>query len=736
MLRPRAVLRPAAVLTVLLTGGLGTAAGLGSVTVGAFNLYTLLSVGVLVWAWVGLGVAAPHRPWPWRWLLLGYSAWVLGDLLWVLENKVLRIGTWPATSDAVYLAGYLALVVGSLAMVRTRRVGRDRTAVLDAAIVAVGVGVPAFSFVIAPAATAADMGVLARVVTTAYPVLDLFLLALLARLLTTPGARTAPYRLLVASLLTTLVTDVAWNVGVVTNGSDYESRWLDLGWLLGYLLLAVATTSPSLRAASGAPPPQAPVVATRRRLLALAAASTLPALTLVAHGLAGGDVPWLSIAAGSVLLSLLVLLRMAGLLEQVQVQAVQLAALARVDGLTGIPNRRTWDHELSRACTTARLDGSPLTVALLDLDRFKRFNDRHGHQAGDRLLRDAAGAWSEVLTGSGGLIARYGGEEFAVLLPGVDTATALPLLRRLRAVTPAAQSFSAGVAAWDPSTDPSRAIGAADDALYEAKRRGRDRLVVAEAEQVHDGLPGWARSARVVLQPVVDVGSGDVSGHEALARFSHDTDVPRVFAQAHEDGFGDLLEAHLVALATAVPGRPVGSLLFVNVSPAALTSHRFWDRLPADLTGVVVELLEERAAGAGVDHADVAAAADGLRGRGATVAVDDLGAGTGDLGRLLAVRPDIVKIDRDVVAGCATDSRRLRLVELVVGLSAAIGARVCAEGVETAADLTALRGCGVHLVQGHHVGRPAEHWSTASAGAAASAASVDEPADRPGVLTP
>ncbi|MGJ7440929.1 EAL domain-containing protein [Aquipuribacter sp. MA13-6] len=706
--------RPAAVAAALLVLGLLTYAAFGSVPVGPFELYTLVSVATVVVAWVGLTIAAPERPWAWRWLLLGYSAWVTGDLVWLVENEVLGLDMWPAWSDLVYLVGYVALAAGALTMVRTRRAGRDRTAVLDAAIVAVGVGVPAFSFVIAPAATAADVGLLGRFVTTAYPLLDLFLLAVLARLLATPGALTAAYRLLIASLAVTLVTDIAWNVGVVSRGTGFESRWLDVGWLLGYVLLALATMSRSLRASAEAPPHHEPVVATRRRLLALAAASTLPAVTLALHGWMFGEVPWLSLAVGSALLSLLVLLRMAGLLEQVQVQAVQLAALARVDGLTGIPNRRTWDHELSRACAAARRDGTPLAVAILDLDRFKRYNDRHGHQAGDRLLREAASAWTEVLDGSGAMLARYGGEEFSVLLPGMDTATALPVLRRLREVTPGAQSFSAGLAVWDPETDPDRAIGAADGALYEAKRRGRDRVVVAHADAVCDGLPGWARSARVVVQPVVDVNDGTVIGHEALARFEHDHDVPRVFAQAHEDGIGDLLEAHLVTLATAVPGRPAGSLLFVNVSPAALASPRFWERLPADLTGVVVELVEERLVGRVEDHDDVAGAAAGLRARGAVVAVDDLGAGTGDLGRLLAVLPDIVKIDREVVSGCATDPRRLRLVELVVGLSAAVGARVCAEGVETAEDLQALRGCGVHLAQGYHLGRPADGWADAT----------------------
>jgi diguanylate cyclase (GGDEF)-like protein len=92
------------------------------------------------------------------------------------------------------------------------------------------------------------------------------------------------------------------------------------------------------------------------------------------------------------LLFLLVVLRIVGLVRQVEEQAEQLAALARHDGLTGMPNRRTWDSELAVAMDRARRDGVPLAVAMLDLDQFKRFNDQYGHQAGDRLLKSATAA--------------------------------------------------------------------------------------------------------------------------------------------------------------------------------------------------------------------------------------------------------------------------------------------------------------------------------------------------------
>jgi diguanylate cyclase (GGDEF)-like protein len=156
----------------------------------------------------------------------------------------------------------------------------------------------------------------------------------------------------------------------------------------------------------------------------------------------------------------------------------RLETSARTDDLTGLPNRRAWDTELPRELARADRDDRPVCVAMLDLDRFKRFNDNRGHQAGDRLLKQAAAAWSSQLRASDTL-ARYGGEEFAVLLPGCTLADAQALLERLRRAMPEDQTVSAGVACWDGDESAEELVGRADAALYRAKRSGRDCLVAA-----------------------------------------------------------------------------------------------------------------------------------------------------------------------------------------------------------------------------------------------------------------
>jgi diguanylate cyclase (GGDEF)-like protein len=156
----------------------------------------------------------------------------------------------------------------------------------------------------------------------------------------------------------------------------------------------------------------------------------------------------------------------------------ELERLARTDELTGLPNRRDWEERLPAELARASRAEQSLCVAMLDLDRFKTYNDNRGHQAGDRLLSEAAEAWLGALRPYD-VLARYGGEEFSLLLPDVDLDDAIALVERLRAATPDGESCSAGLAAWDGAEDAASLVGRADAALYEAKRAGRDRIAVA-----------------------------------------------------------------------------------------------------------------------------------------------------------------------------------------------------------------------------------------------------------------
>jgi diguanylate cyclase (GGDEF)-like protein len=197
-------------------------------------------------------------------------------------------------------------------------------------------------------------------------------------------------------------------------------------------------------------------------------------------------------ALGSFALLVLVALMFAGPLLRMLGDFRRVASQATTDALTGIANRRSFDEELALEWRRAHRIGDSFAVVLLDLDDFKRVNDTHGHPAGDAVLRSIG----EVL-GSGvrqiDLAARYGGEEFVVLVPESDLTGATQLAKRLRLAVSKARTelpdgkllkvtASFGVAAKGDLSSAEQLIAAADDALYEAKRAGKNRVVAAGAE--------------------------------------------------------------------------------------------------------------------------------------------------------------------------------------------------------------------------------------------------------------
>jgi EAL domain-containing protein (putative c-di-GMP-specific phosphodiesterase class I) len=147
--------------------------------------------------------------------------------------------------------------------------------------------------------------------------------------------------------------------------------------------------------------------------------------------------------------------------------------------------------------------------------------------------------------------------------------------------------------------------------------------------------------------------------------------------------------------------------VFVNVSERAMRSRRFWESLPVDLTGVVVELHELRD---GLDDRTVGLYLDRFRASGARVGLDDLGVDTTDLDRIVTLGPDIVKIDRSLVIGCDVNEGQAAVVRMLVDFALQHGAEVCVEGVETPGELEAVRAAGVTYVQGYLIGRPQPEW--------------------------
>ena len=171
-------------------------------------------------------------------------------------------------------------------------------------------------------------------------------------------------------------------------------------------------------------------------------------------------------------------------------QTLVLRSQTFADGLTGIANRRHFDVAIEREHRRARRHGTPLSLLMIDIDHFKAYNDHYGHQKGDQCLIQVAAALSGMLKRSADLMARYGGEEFAMILPDTDTAQATQMAEAIRARAEALAiahahggasgvvTVSIGVATRSVASavNIDTLIGAADRALYRAKKNGRNRV--------------------------------------------------------------------------------------------------------------------------------------------------------------------------------------------------------------------------------------------------------------------
>jgi diguanylate cyclase (GGDEF)-like protein len=413
----------------------------------------------------------------WWLLAAGQLLFVVGDVLFDLHERVWETDAFPSAADGFYLAGYLPLTTGLMLLIRARTPGRDRASVIDATIIATGLGLLSWVFLMKPAATDSTLTVVGRLISIGYPAADVLLLALVARLLVGAGVRNTAFQLLAGSLLVMLAGDVGFAV-LAQADAFTPNNAINLTWLLAYLLFGAAALHPSMAALSE-PAAARTRRLTRRRLSLLTGVSLVAPILLLGQALGRSGIDAAAIGIGSIALFLLVVARMAGLIRQVEQQAAQLETLAQHDPLTDAANRRAWDRALPVEMDRARRAGTPLAVAMLDVDHFKVFNDTYGHQAGDQLLRSATEAWRSLLRSSD-LLARYGGEEFAVLLPSSTLGEAVEVVDRLRVVTPLAQTFSAGVALWHGTETSDQLVARADTALYQAKQAGRNQVVAAD----------------------------------------------------------------------------------------------------------------------------------------------------------------------------------------------------------------------------------------------------------------
>jgi diguanylate cyclase (GGDEF)-like protein/PAS domain S-box-containing protein len=423
-----------------------------------------------------------------------------------------------------------------------------------------------------------------------------------------------------------------------------------------------------------------------------------------------------------------------------QAMALQMAHSAQHDFLTGLPNRMLLNDRVSQAISLAARHMKKVAVLFLDLDGFKHINDSLGHPIGDKLLQSIAKRLVDCGRSSD-TVSRQGGDEFVVLLSEVDQSddAATTARRMLQAIAEPHSigqhdlhvTASIGLSIYpDDGLDAETLIKNADTAMYQAKENGHQsyqffrpamNVRAVERQSIEESLRRALERQEFALhyQPIINLGTGEITGAEALIRWTHPTRgpvSPAQFIPVAEDcglilpiGNWVLREACKQARAWVDSGLPLGTIA-VNISAIEFRDERFLEGVFGILkdTGLDPRSLElELTESVLMKRAEsTESILKALRARGVQVAVDDFGTGYSSLSYLRRFPIDALKIDQSFVRQITTAPDETTIVTAVISMGRSLKLRVVAEGVETQEELAFLQAHQCNEAQGYFFSRP------------------------------
>lgn len=684
----------------------------------------------------------------WKYMALGVGCWGIADaLIAVMAAGGVRVPTFSA-ADAFYILGYAIIAVGFARAADENGLVFGREELLECLVIAVGVGLATWTFVISDDSARSLSSAIATLPATAYLTVDAFLLTLVASLYLLTRSTTVPFLAAAAGVGFLVLADFA-TYATVGSSELYRSTLLNTLWLAAYVCFGVIALHVPDRTVARVDR-SSPFKFGRVRLLGLALAVAVTPMVMavqLARGVPVGQWGWV-IVASSALVIALVGCRLACFLDTLRRQAAVLEGVARTDAVTGLANRRLLREQLDTMLAT-RGDSDVFTL-VVDIDRFAQINETFGYSVGDTVLRQI-GHRLVASVRSGDLVGRLGGDQFIVAMrrhPGqidiADTAVRLQFaVSRTMFVHDinVALDATVGIAATEEpeaSPNPTRVCGNPVDGeamlqrahvALTATKAGHARVGRYEPDMDRDRhdqmrLLGELDTAirdhqlRVFFQPCLDLKSGSVDRVEALLRWQHPREGligPSIFLpDAERTGMLPAITALVLdeALAHCSALRRCGINLSVsvNLSVRNLLDETLTEQVSAALAkyGIPAHALEFEVTEttAMTDPVRSVNALTSLRALGVTLAIDDYGTGYSSLAYLQSLPVQTLKIDRSFVSKMNTDDTDASIVRSTIDLARSLGMRVMAEGVEDAGTLDALRQLGCDGAQGYFLGRP------------------------------
>jgi diguanylate cyclase (GGDEF)-like protein len=729
----------------------------------AFQVVGIGSVAAIL---IGTVLHRPEDRLSWYLLAMGGACFTLGDAVQNTYTLILhQTMPFPSLGDALYLAGYPFVFAGILRLTRSPSRAARREDNADAAIMALAGLTIWWQFLMNSYVHDGSLATSGKLVTLAYPIMDVVLVFIVFRALLFGRAIQPFHKLLALALGTMFVSDFIYDL-LVRHDHYVTGNAVDALFLLEYILIGAAALHPSMAEAVVPTPQQKANIYIRdndgrHRIPVVAFAGFVPPSLLLVAICLGASVNVPVMSGICIAVFALIYLRMMWLIGtitgqtneiEVHARAIEASLLQREalesdlrhlafhDELTGLANRALLHDRVEQALASAQRTGQTVALCFGDLDGFKTVNDTLGHHVGDSVLVRASRLLSSIVR-PGDTVARLGGDEFAVLMVNVGRPdAAVDFAHRIVGVlrdapdfegTQVGLSISVGVAYGEPGKTTEQLLSEADSAMYEAKETGKNRVEVfrtsmrsrmLERLDLTNGFR-WALGRSeffLEYQPIISLADQRLVGFEALVRWNHpslgEVEPLRFIPIAEETGFIVPLGRWVLVEACeqlAAWGAESGDqlTLSVNLSRRQLISPHLTDevRTALALSGVDPHqlMLEVTESVLMEDPAQATQALSELRSLGIRIAVDDFGTGYSSLSHLQRFPVDVLKIDKSFIDPLSPhDEESSALVTAIIGLAGTLGLDVIAEGIEHQSQLHRLVELGCLRGQGFLMARP------------------------------